>query len=51
MRLKDEWSRLREQNEARRLLTEAIISDKPLHPLYPLETKIMELSHIGYKQG
>jgi hypothetical protein len=49
--MKDEWNRLKEKKEARTLLSEAIVSDRPLHPLYPLETKIMELSHIGYKHG
>jgi hypothetical protein len=49
--MKDEWSRFKEKAEARNLVTSAIESDKPLHPLYPLETKIMELSHIGYKHG
>jgi len=49
--MKDEWSRFKEKAEAQNLLEEAIRSDKPLHPLYPFETKIMELSHIGYKHG
>jgi hypothetical protein len=47
--MKDEWNRFEGKADARNLLSEAIKSDKPLHPLYPLETKIMELSHIGYK--
>jgi hypothetical protein len=46
--MKDEWNRFTEKNEAIKFLTETINSDK-LHPLYPFETKIMELSHIGYK--
>jgi hypothetical protein len=49
--MKDEWSRFKAKAEARNLLAEAIKSDKPLHPLYPFETKIMELSHIGHKHG
>jgi hypothetical protein len=47
--MKDEWSRFKAKEEAWNLLADAIGSDKPLHPLYPFETKIMELSHIGYK--
>ena len=49
--MKDEWSRFRARAEARDLVAEAIQSNKQLHPLYPFETKIMELSHIGYKHG
>jgi hypothetical protein len=47
--MKDEWCRFKEKADARNLLTDAIRSDKRLHPLYPFETKIMELSHIGHK--
>jgi len=49
--MKDEWNRFKAKADARNLLAEAIKSDKPLHPLYPFETKIMELSHIGYEHG
>ena len=49
--MKDEWCRFKDKGEARNLLADAVRSDKPLHPLYPLETKIMELSHIGRKHG
>jgi hypothetical protein len=49
--MKDEWNRFQAKAEARDLLAAAIRSNKPLHPLYPFETKIMELSHIGYKHG
>lgn len=49
--MKDEWSRFPSKADARNLLAEAIKSVKPLHPLYPFETKIMELTHIGYKHG
>lgn len=49
--MKDEWSRFKEKAQAMNLLTDAVRSSMPLHPLYPLETKIMELSHIGYKHG
>lgn len=49
--MKDEWCRSSHKAEATALLTGAIRSNRPLHPLYPLETKIMELSHIGYEHG
>lgn len=49
--MKDEWCRFKEKADARNLLSESIKSAKPVHPLYPLETKVMELSHIGYKHG
>jgi hypothetical protein len=48
--MKDEWQRFPEKDEALKQLTGAIKSDKPVHPHYPHETKIMELSHIGYKR-
>lgn len=47
--MRDEWQRFPEKAEAREQLRQAINSNKPLHPQYPLETKIMELCHIGYK--
>jgi hypothetical protein len=50
--MQDEWYRLedKEKAEARNLLTNTIISSgKPLHPKYPLVTKILELCHIGHK--
>ena len=49
--MKDEWSRFPEKANAKSLFAEAIKSEKPLHPLYPFETKILELSHVGYKHG
>ncbi len=49
--MKEEWCRFNEKVEARNLFAGEIKSYRPLHPLYPLETKIMELSHIGYKHG
>ncbi len=47
--VRDEWQRFQDKDEAQKQLIQAISSNKPLHPDYPLETKIMELSHIGYK--
>ncbi|MFP5210053.1 MAG: hypothetical protein ACLGRW_12270 [Acidobacteriota bacterium] len=46
--MKEEWGRFSAKHDARRELQGAIKSQKPLHSLYPLETKIMELSLIGY---
>jgi hypothetical protein len=49
--IKDEWHRFSHKAEARRMVAEAIYD--PLHPVharFPFETKIMELSHIGYTQ-
>ena len=46
--MKEEWARLPAKGDARRELQTAIKSQMPLHPLYPFETKIMELSLIGY---
>jgi hypothetical protein len=44
--MKDEWCRFRDRDEAVRILTKAI--GESLRPSYPLETKIMEISQIGY---
>jgi hypothetical protein len=49
--MKDEWYRFQQKAEARNVLADTVRSNKPLHPLYPRETKIMELSHIGHKHG
>jgi hypothetical protein len=49
--MKDEWYRFDEKAEAIDILTRMMESDRPLHPRYPVETKIMELSHIGYNYG
>jgi hypothetical protein len=49
--MKDEWGRFTQKQEAVRVLTDSIKADRPLHPLYPWETKIMELSHAGYKHA
>jgi hypothetical protein len=46
--MKDEWQRFTKKAEAHRMLTQAIKSQRPIHSLYPYETKIMELSLIGY---
>lgn len=44
--MKDEWRRF---NEKADILSESIKSDKTIHDWYPWETKIMELSHMGWK--
>jgi hypothetical protein len=50
--MKDEWHRFPDQAEAINILTQAVMSNgQHLHRTYPLETKIMELSHIGYNYG
>ncbi len=49
--MKDEWIRFKDKSEAKNLLLSPIRFTKPPHPLYPFETKIMELCYIGYKHG
>jgi hypothetical protein len=51
--MKGAWNSFNEKSEAIKFLTETINSAKPrpLHPRYPFETKIMELSYIGYKHN
>ncbi len=44
--MQDEWRRFQSKNEATLKLKEAINS--AIHPAYPLETKILELCHIGH---
>ena len=46
--MKDEWCRFKDKDEAVEILTKAI--GECLHPSYPLETKIMEISQIGRNQ-
>ena len=48
--MKDEWRRFTKKSQAYNMLTHAIESDRSIFPFYPYETKIMELSHIGYNQ-
>jgi hypothetical protein len=49
--MKDAWQRFPLQEQARAQLNAEIITTGPIHPSYPWETKIIELSHIGYAQG
>lgn len=51
--MKDEWGRFEAKAEALSIRTDSIASDKPvqIHRLYPFETKIMELSHVGWNWG
>lgn len=48
--MKDEWRRFDKKDDAREIIRRAIPAGTStlIHPLYPVETKIMELSHIGY---
>ncbi len=47
--MKEEWSRFSEKGQALRILTDSIETNRAPHRLYPWETKLMELSHAGYK--
>ena len=49
--MKDEWERFPEKETASENLLREIQSHRPVHEYYPVETKVMELSHIGYKHG
>jgi hypothetical protein len=50
--MREEWLRFPDKEPARILLKNSIIrstgSGEAIHALYPWETKIIELSHIGY---
>jgi hypothetical protein len=46
--MKDEWVRFKQKEEAQAILKSSIETLEPIHPLYPFETKIIEISHIGY---
>jgi hypothetical protein len=46
--MKDEWNRFREKERAIDTIRRTVESDRPLHPMYPVETKIKELCQIGY---
>jgi hypothetical protein len=46
--MKDAWCRFKNKVEAMSIIAESIESDQRIHPLYPFETKTMELSHMGY---
>jgi len=46
--MKDEWERFDQKSVAINMLTLAIQGTRPLHSLYPFETKIPELALIGY---
>jgi hypothetical protein len=47
--MSDEWRRFDRKEEAIEILKKTIESDRPLHPSYPFETKVLELCHIGYQ--
>ncbi|HEX4322971.1 MAG TPA: hypothetical protein VHZ52_18800 [Acidobacteriaceae bacterium] len=48
--MKEEWSRCQEKDNLTRILENNIKSSRSLHLDYPFETKIIELSQIGYSQ-
>jgi hypothetical protein len=47
--MKDEWQRFNSKAQAMSIFSAALDTSKPIHGDYPQETKIMELSHIGWK--
>lgn len=49
--MQSEWSRFGQKSEAIEKLRHTIKSEMAIHPLYPYETKIIELCHIGYEHG
>ena len=46
--MKEEWSRFAQRGSALNLLVGTMQNTRPIHPLYPYETKMMDLCHIGY---
>jgi len=48
---KDEWERFPLKEEAQAILAASMEVVEQVHTLYPWETKIMELSHVGYTHG
>jgi hypothetical protein len=49
--MKNEWQRFKDKTQAIQIFTAAIKSNKSIHSDYPWETKIMEVSHIGWKSS
>jgi hypothetical protein len=49
--MRDAWCNFPDQKEAREMLTGAILPPAKIHSQYPIETKIIELCHIGQKHG
>lgn len=47
--MRDEWMRFEEKEEAIEILRASIRSNQPVHYDFPFETRIMEVSHTGYK--
>jgi hypothetical protein len=47
--MRDAWCSFSNQDAARRMLIDAIGPTATHHPRYPIETKIIELCHIGHK--
>jgi hypothetical protein len=49
--MRDAWCSFTGQDTARKMLIDAIGPDATPNPRYPIETKIIELCHIGQKHG
>lgn len=49
--MRDAWRSFTEQDTAKQMLIASIGPAHPLHSQYPIETKIIELSHIGHKHS
>jgi hypothetical protein len=49
--MRDAWCSFTGKDAARKMLIDAIRPDAILNPRYPIETKIIELCHIGQKHG
>jgi hypothetical protein len=47
--MRDAWLSFAEKNAAKQILRDVIEPGQVLHPRYPFDTKIIELSHIGQK--
>lgn len=49
--MRDAWCRFDRKEAARKMLTDAIEPTHEIHLQYPVETKIVELCHIGQKHS
>src|SRR5450631_942685 len=49
--MRDAWCSFDDKAAARQILKDAICAECALHPLYPFETKSIELCHIGQKHS
>jgi len=44
---KDKWLSFKDKGRAETIILDVMKSDKPIHDLYPMETKIIEINEIG----